>query len=121
MDKKLCFSYDNSRRVIELSSKVGSMFDLVVQDMGKKGIHEANKAIYEAAEAQEISVWDLCYMVAPSIDTDVETLEDGTARMVRTIRLIPIEFEFDKGPGYWKGKYYELKRQMQAIIDNKEI
>lgn len=109
---------------MNLQTKVGRMVDLVVRDMGRKGLHEANKAIYEAAEAHGISVWDLCYMFAPVTDTkEIWNQESETHEITwqQTIRLVPIEFEFDKGPGYWKGKYYELKRQMQAIIDNKDI
>lgn len=36
------------------------------------------------------------------------------------IRLVPIEFEFEQGPGYWKGKYFRLKQKLQELIDNRE-
>ncbi len=36
------------------------------------------------------------------------------------IRLVPIPFEPDKGPDYWKDKYRRLKERMQEMINDKE-
>jgi len=45
---------------------------------------------------------------------------DGTVTYEQDIRLVPMPFEPDKGPDYWKDKYRRLKERMQELINDKE-
>jgi len=44
----------------------------------------------------------------------------GTFSYEQEIRLVPMPFEPDKGPDYWKEKYLRLKERMQELINDKE-
>ena len=46
--------------------------------------------------------------------------DDGTVTYEQDMRLVPMPFEPDKGPDYWKEKYCRLKERMQELIDDRE-
>ena len=127
MDKPTRYqlSFENSRRILDQAAKINHKFeDLVynrVFDSHKEAIRRINDLLYETANKKGISLYDLCFRTYPEEITKPNFKEPGKVTIDVTIQLIPIEFELEKGPGYWKGKYYNLKRKMQELIDSKEI
>ena len=128
---KVKVSYENSKRLTEQSLKM----DRKIQELLMQGFREErnqvvsaiNKAVYDLAEKNGVSVYDICYHYMPD-ERDVypspklfTDSKETRVTITKELRLIPMEFELEKGPGYWKGKYYELKRKMRELIDNKEI
>ena len=125
-------SYENSKRLTEQSLKMNHQIQELLmkgfREERKQIVSEINKAVYDLAEKNGMSVYDICYHYMPD-ERDVYpspqlfTDPKGATRVTITkeLRLVPMQFELEKGPGYWKGKYYELKRRMRELIDNKEI
>ena len=123
-------SYENSKRLLGLSCKMQSSIEKLINEgydkSREKVTSDVNKAIYEMAEERKCSIYDICFHFAP-VESEVRTEYDIKDPLNRRctisseIKLVPIEFEFEHGPGYWKGKYYNLKRKMQELINNKEI
>ena len=101
-----------------VESRVDNLIDLMVCESREAARKEINKLLYETAEKTGCSLYDLCFRVVPGVEFDAD-YPPNTYRM--KIKLEPIDFHLDQGPGYWKKKYYNLKRQMQEIINNKEI
>lgn len=90
----------------------------------KKTIETVNKKVFELAQEKGVSVYDICYHFVPKIEPPkYNSVGEGVEERVeitQEVKLVPLEFEFEKGPGYWKGKYYRLKEKMKSLIDNKE-
>ena len=126
--KKPYFSYENSKRVIEQNFKIDRQIDLMADMMNKQRvqmIHEVNKAVYELAEKKEMSVYDICFHFVPVekyVDTRFEGQDTLNPRYVvdMEVELTPVKFELEKGPGYWKSKYYRLKENLLTLINNKD-
>ena len=125
MNKSL--SFENTRRLVERKSKVHDRIGQLVYDGICESIKDAtsqvNKHVYELAEKQGCSIWDICFSFVPEYSTempkyDYERMEQFTVKGV--VKLVPLELEFEKGPGYWKNKYLRLKEKMQNLIDEKE-
>jgi len=128
--KKVVFSYENSKRLMDRSADVHRRINDIVyrgiRETNEKAISDLNKMVYELAEKQKCSVWDICFNCVPDYDypsVDFAELKDAKDpyRYTATVemRLIPLELNFEKGGGYWKDKYYRLKEKLQEIIDNK--
>lgn len=122
-------SYENSKRLLGLSCHMhSSINDLIVNGYDKsreKVTSDVNKAIYEMAEKRKCSIYDICFHFMPvesEFRTDIDNKNPLNQRYTISseIKLVPIEFEFEQGPGYWKGKYFRLKQKLQELIDNKE-
>lgn len=122
-------SYENSKRLLGLSCHMHSAInDLIMNGYDKsreKVTSDVNKAIYEMAEKQKCSIYDICFHFMPvesEFRTDIDNKNPLNQRYTISseIKLVPIEFEFEQGPGYWKGKYFRLKQRLQELIDNKE-
>ena len=122
-------SYENSKRLLGLSCHMqSSINDLIMNGYDKsreKVTSDVNKAIYEMAEKRKCSIYDICFHFMPvesEFRTDIDNKDPLNQRYTISseIKLVPIEFEFEQGPGYWKGKYYRLKEKLQELIDNKE-
>ena len=80
-----------------------------------------NKQVYELAERQGVSIYDICLQYMPQVsEPQFSHANDGTVTYEQDIRLVPIPFEPDKGPDYWKDKYRRLKERMQELINDKE-
>lgn len=125
MNKSL--SFENTRRLIVRKSKVHDRIEQLVYDGICESIKDAtsqvNKQVYELAEKQGCSIWDICFSFVPEYSTempeyDYERMEQFTVKGV--VKLVPLELEFEKGPGYWKNKYLRLKEKMQNLIDEKD-
>lgn len=129
MNKKK-LSFENTRRLMERQSLVyKNLRDIAnkhiyegIDEAYKGAMKQANKAVYEMAEKQGVSIWDICLRFVPESDEKCVYKEDGIGSPGYTfevgVKLVPIEFEFEKGPGYWKNKYLRLKEKMQDLIDN---
>lgn len=122
-------SYENSKRLLGLSCHMhSSINDLIVNGYDKsreKITSDVNKAIYEMAEKRKCSIYDICFHFMPvesEFRTDIDNKNPLNQRYTISseIKLVPIEFEFEQGPGYWKEKYFRLKQKLQELIDNKE-
>lgn len=122
-------SYENSKRLLSLSCRMQSAIDDLIRNgydkSREKVTSDVNKAIYEMAEKRKCSIYDICFHFVP-VESEFRTEYDNKdplnqrCTMTSKIQLVPIEFEFEQGPGYWKGKYFRLKEKLQELIDNKE-
>ena len=99
------------------------LYDGVCESI-KEATSQVNKAVFEMAEKEGCSIWDICFHFIPEysyVTPQFKELEKHTP-VIQTegyVRLVPLELEFEKGPGYWKNKYYRLKEKMREIIDDK--
>lgn len=122
-------SYENSKRLLGLSCHMQSAIEDLIRNgydkSREKVTSEVNKAIFELAEKRKCSIYDICFHCMP-VEREFKTKIDksdprGQRYTISSeIQLVPIEFEFEQGPGYWKGKYFRLKQKLQELIDNKE-
>jgi hypothetical protein len=128
-------SFENSRRIRERASKVFAnitnatekvcerenieFYSSIWEEVLKKQYSELNKRIFDMAEMNGMSVYDICFTFMPCFSEPQMIHEGETFRIEQEIKLEPIPFELEKGPGYWKGKYYRLKKKLQELIDNK--
>lgn len=127
MNKEKSLSFENTRRLFERYSKVHDkltdiLFDGLAESV-KDATSQVNKAVYEMAEKQGLSLWDICFSFIPeSCVTGPATYDRATGQVSAPgeIRLVPLAFEFEKGPGYWKAKYLRLKEKMQSVINEEE-
>lgn len=126
MSKKIV-SYENSLRLLERKAQVREKLDELVYDgvceSIKAATSQVNKAVYEMAEKQGCSIWDICFTFYPeySLPTfKIEGKEQSDIRVKSIVKLVPLELQLDKGPGYWKNKYLRLKEKMQELIDARE-
>jgi hypothetical protein len=101
-----------------------SIEDLIRDDYDKyreKVTSDVNKLIYEMAEKKKCSIYDICFHFMPVEDNVITERDPKNGYTISSkIKLVPIEFEFEQGPGYWKGKYFRLKQKLQELVDNKE-
>ena len=93
---------------------------LISEIVRQQRIH-LNKQVYELAERQGVSIYDICLQYMPQMsEPQYYHTGDGTVTYEQHIRLVPMPFEPDKGPDYWKEKYRRLKERMQELINDKE-
>ena len=122
-------SFENSKRLLDRGLEIHD----ILNDIVRNGIRESdkilrsevNKMLYDLAEKRGVSLWDLCFHVVPRVKMDTPEFADVTklppsCTVKYGIVLEPLEFEFEKGPGYWKGKYYALKDKMRSVLDSKD-
>lgn len=80
-----------------------------------------NKQVYDLAERQGVSIYDICLQYMPQMsEPQFSHADDGTVTYEQDIRLVPMPFEPDKGTDYWKEKYRRLRERMQELINDKE-
>lgn len=80
-----------------------------------------NKQVYDLAERKDVSIYDICLQYMPQMsEPQINHTNYGTFSYEQEIRLVPMPFEPDKGPDYWKEKYLRLKERMQELINDKE-
>lgn len=80
-----------------------------------------NKQVYDLAERKGVSIYDICLQYMPQMsEPQIRHPNYGTFSYEQEIRLVPMPFEPDKGPDYWKEKYLRLKERMQELINDKE-
>ncbi len=78
-----------------------------------------NKLLYDTAMEKNVSLYTLCFHSVPEYGTPEIQQKDGITTMSQGITLKPIEFDFEHDGGYWRNKYYELKKKIQETINEK--
>ncbi|MBQ6097888.1 MAG: hypothetical protein IJK99_09095 [Bacteroidales bacterium] len=125
MAKKLTF--ENSRRVLERKRLVDSKIqDIIFADLCRteEEVKNAiNECLIENAKKLGMSLYDICFTTVPEVYIPAPKIVDAKNLAMEKeynicIRLTPIEFELEKGPGYWKNKYLRLKEKVRDVIDN---
>lgn len=129
MDKKFKVDYLNSKKLIsrsvEISRKIEDIVHYQICKTSDEATKQVNKLVYELAEKSGKSIYDICLSTIPDYQY-VNKFEPGDgvhpAKSLVEMRVVlkPLEFDFEKGGGYWKKKYFRLKEKMQELIDNKE-
>lgn len=123
-------SYPDSKKIKdELKKKEEALLKLSLecfQEDSKLAIEEVNNLLIENAKASGMSLYRLCFTTIPvysSPEVKYRTDENGhkyVKEITRNITLSPVDFDLEHDGGYWKGKYFRLKKKMQELIDNKE-
>ena len=113
--KKYTLSYPDSIKILQESCKKDEAIRSLMQrsmDYNEETLlHTINKLLFETAEKTGTSLYTLCFNTIP----DLEYKDLAT-----TIRLSPVEFDFEHDGGYWKNKYYDLLNKMQIVINEEE-
>ncbi len=121
-------SYENTKRLMERKDMIDDTFEEIesrgIRQSRKQANSEINKKLYELAEERGVSLWEVCFNYVPRVHPVEPKMENTpnmqTFKIEYDITIEPLCLEFEKGPGYWKGKYYDLKRKLQELIDGKE-
>jgi len=95
--------------------------DQLISEIMRQQRSHLNKQVYDLAERQGVSIYDICLQYMPQMsEPQFSHADDGTVTYEQDIRLVPIPFEPDKDSAYWKDKYCRLKERMQELINDKE-
>ena len=94
--------------------------DQIMDEVMSRLRSQLNKQVYELAEQQHVSIYDICLRFMPQMSEPKFSDTCNEFHYEQEIRLVPMPFEPDKGPGYWKDKYFRLKKRMRQLIDAKE-
>lgn len=122
---RIGLSYENTRRLMERKGEIDRTFDDIIsqgmRQSRKQANSEINKKLYEFAERQGVSLWDICFNYIPRVHPSEPKIENFSNvqnfNIEYDITIEPLYLEFEQGPGYWKGKYCDLKRKLQELID----
>lgn len=118
MDTIPKLSYPDSMKLIREAVKKDQAIDELVYKMGfdsrDLAVKAVNQCLIENAERSNTSLYTLCFNTVPDIKYDWDMENNKTTA---TITLKPIQFDFEHDVGYWKNKYYELKKQIQELIN----
>ena len=127
---KYKLSYPDSKKFLDEASKKDRAIEKLLYngpyETKKQATAAVNKLVYETAEKMGISVYDLCFQTIPewgTPDIDVKDCRESMTQDIiftQTLKLAPVEFDFEHDDGYWKKKYFAIKAKMQAIIDSEE-
>lgn len=113
--KKYILSYPDSLRLMQENAKkheaIRKMLDIAIADSEEQLMRAINKCVYDNAERLGVSIYHLCFHTIPDYEYEGSSV---------TIELKPVEFDFTHDGGYWKEKYFKLKRKMQEVINLKE-
>ena len=90
------------RRSCEVQSKLNDIVHNHICESRKSLYSQMNKQVYELAEKQGVSIWDVCFTYLPQIDYEHERLTDGSYRLRTIATIVPLEFHYPK-----KGKENE--------------
>lgn len=96
--------------------------DQLISEILRQQRSYLNKQVYDLAERHGVSIYDICLQYMPQMsEPHFSPIGiDGTVTYEQDIRLVPMPFEPDKSPDYWKDKYCRLKERMQKLINDKE-
>ena len=95
--------------------------DQLLSEIMRQQRSHLNKQVYELAERQGVSIYNICLQYMPQMsEPQFSHADDGTVTYEQDIRLVPMPFEPDKGHDYWKDNYRRLKERMQELINDKE-
>lgn len=119
-------TYENARRILEQLKKIDRRVDPLENGIieNVKQITKAiNQAVMKNAEELGCSVYDICFRTIPRVHYETEKIGFPITPVEETffkVELEPVEFELEKGPGYWKNKYLCLKEKMSKLIDKED-
>lgn len=123
VEKKRIAPYDVSMMLSERAAEVQRRISEILMEDHRKTqqqvTSEANKLAYDLAEKTGQSIWNICLTTLPDYSYDFKD-SDGRPGLVCKIKLLPIEFDFTHSPDYWEKKYYQLKNELQKLLDEKE-
>lgn len=115
MKKKYTLSYPDSIKLLQEEAKKKLAIDYMMGDIieGEREqlVKAINKCLYDNAEKLGVSIYELCFRTVPEFECD---------GLKETITLAPVEFDLVHDGGYWKNKYYELRKKIQEVIDEKD-
>ena len=109
----------------QIASDLAYYVDRGFAESKKAMTSKCNKALYDLAEKRGISLWELCFSVVPRwnpIESNVDTSDplNMTFNADYRLDLVPLEIDFEHGPGYWEMKYRQLKSMIEKLISEKE-
>ena len=127
-------SFENSKRIRERQLKVDELINQAALDyqqtkgpgpdligeITKLQRSHLNREVFNLAERQGVTVYDICLRYMPQYGEPQIDFSGDHVNMTQEVRLVPMPLEFEKGPGYWKDKYFRLKERTQELIDSKE-
>lgn len=127
-------SFENMKRIEARRAKVDETLlqraemltlhaanDQLISEIMRQQRSHLNKQVYELAERQGVSIYDICLQYMPQMsEPQFSHADDGTVTYEQDIRLVPIPFEPEKEPDYWKDKYRQLKSKIEKLISEKE-
>lgn len=95
--------------------------DQLINEIMRQQRSHLNKQVYDLAERKGVSIYDICLQYMPQMsEPQFGHADDGTFTYEQDIRLVPMPFEPDKGPDYWKEECLRLKKRMLELINDKE-
>lgn len=95
--------------------------DQLISEVMRQQRSHLNKQVYDLAERKGVSIYDICLQYMPQMsEPQISHTNYGTFSYEQEIRLVPMPFEPDKGPDYWKERYFRLKNRLQELISDKE-
>jgi hypothetical protein len=116
-------------KMLKAAEDISSLMDYMSKQMNvdrREVNSRANKALFDLAEKRGMSLWSLCYEVAPhwkSVDTAFDPMQDAqnmTMTVDYELELIPLRIDWQHGEGYWEKKYKDLKEQLKKLAEEKE-
>lgn len=127
--EKVVMSAANGEKMLTRQDQIASDLAYYVErgfaESKKEMTSKCNKALYDLAEKRGISLWDLCFSVVPrwnQVESDVDMSDplNITFNADYQLQLVPLEIDFEHGPGYWEMKYRQLKSKIEELISEKE-
>lgn len=127
--EKAVMSAANGEKMLTRQNQIASDLAYYVErgfaESKKEMTSKCNKALYDMAEERGISLWELCFSVVPRwnpIESNVDTSDplNKTFNADYRLDLVPLEIDFEHGPGYWEAKYRLLKSKIEKLINEKE-
>lgn len=127
--EKTVMSAANGEKMLTRQNQIASDLAYYVKrgfaESKKEMTSKCNKALYNLAEERGISLWDLCFSVVPRwnpIESNVDTSDplNMTYNVDYRLDLVPLEIDFEHGPGYWEMKYRQLKSKIEKLINEQE-
>lgn len=126
MEKRLSYP-DSVKMLNEALKKERAIRDLTFEMFDgceKLAIQAVNDCLIETAKKSNCSIYDLCFHTIPVIHNEefdfYKFAKTGEVKVTRCVELAPVVFDLTHDGGYWKNKYFALKKAMRELIDKKE-
>ena len=125
-------SYPDSQWILneslEKTRAIRSLVEQMMYENEKEATKAVNALLIQAAEETGQSLYDICFHTVPvvkPVELDMKDYKDMCGLGVdlnfrQEVRLEPVKFDLIHDGGYWKNKYFALKKAMKELIDRKE-
>lgn len=132
MSETYKLSYPDSKKLLNealnKTKAIRSLVDNFLFESEKQAIEAVNELLIKTAKETGMSLYDLCFRTIPVITPQATVSTDykefmkvqDTFGIEQEVRLEPVEFDLTHDGGYWKNKYFALKKEMRELIDKKE-